>query len=72
MAELLRHEPLFPAKTELGILEMMAKLLGSPNEAIWPVCAYHDREGCLVAVAMNAFLPHQVYSCSHSGMCIVY
>ena len=38
MAELLHHQPLFPAKTELGILEQMAKLLGSPNERIWPVC----------------------------------
>lgn len=47
MAELLHHQPLFPAKTELGILEMMAKLLGSPNERIWPVCAYCQRETCL-------------------------
>ncbi len=39
MAELLKHEPLFPAKTELGILEMMARLLGNPNERIWPVSA---------------------------------
>lgn len=37
MAELLQHEPLFPARTELAILEMMVKTLGSPNERIWPV-----------------------------------
>ena len=37
MAELLQHEPLFPAKTDLAILEMMVKTLGSPNERIWPV-----------------------------------
>lgn len=37
MAELLQHEPLFPAKTELATLEMMVKTLGSPNEQIWPV-----------------------------------
>ena len=37
MAELLQHEPLFPAKTDLATLEMMVKTLGSPNEQIWPV-----------------------------------
>ena len=37
MAELLQHEPLFPAKTDLQILELMVKTLGSPNERIWPV-----------------------------------
>ena len=37
MAELLQHEPLFPAKTDMAILEMMVKTLGSPNERIWPV-----------------------------------
>ena len=37
MAELLQHEPLFPAKTDIAILEMMVKTLGSPNERIWPV-----------------------------------
>lgn len=37
MAELLKHEPLFPAKTELSVLQLMVKLLGSPNEQIWHV-----------------------------------
>ena len=37
MAELLQHEPLFPSKTELGIMGLMTKLLGNPNERIWPV-----------------------------------
>lgn len=37
MAELLQHEPLFPAKTELGVLQLVVKLLGSPSEQIWPV-----------------------------------
>jgi len=46
MAELLHHQPLFPAKTELGILELMAKLLGSPNERIWPVCPFCPRKTC--------------------------
>lgn len=36
-AELLRNEPLFPAKSELEILQYMTNLLGAPNERIWPV-----------------------------------
>ena len=51
MAELLHHQPLFPAKTELGILELMAKLLGSPNERIWPVCAFCQRKICLTLLS---------------------
>ncbi|DBA72217.1 TPA: hypothetical protein ACH3X2_010612 [Trebouxia sp. C0005] len=55
MAELLQHQPLFPAKTELGILELMAKLLGSPNERIWP--------GCAKLPGLAQFkLPHQPYN----------
>lgn len=42
MAELLRHEPLFPAKTELAVLQLMVKLLGSPSEQIWPV-SHHQQ-----------------------------
>eukprot|EP00884_Botryococcus_braunii_P007346 jgi/Botrbrau1/16612/Bobra.0068s0039.1 len=34
--ELLKHEPLFPGKTELDMLSLMASLLGAPSEAIWP------------------------------------
>jgi serine/threonine protein kinase len=36
--ELLKHEPLFPGKTEMDMLSLMATLLGAPSEAIWPVC----------------------------------
>ena len=36
LAELLRHEPLFPGKAEVDTLERIFKLLGSPNERIWP------------------------------------
>ncbi|KAK9817392.1 hypothetical protein WJX74_008301 [Apatococcus lobatus] len=36
LAELLRMEPLFPAKTELETLQLIAKLLGSPTPRIWP------------------------------------
>ena len=35
--ELLQHEPLFPGRTEVEMLERMVRLLGSPSEAIWPV-----------------------------------
>ena len=49
MAELLQHEPLFPAKTDLTTLELMVKTLGSPNEQIWPVgppCCCQLVAGC--------------------------
>ena len=35
--EMLLNEPLFPGRTEVEMLERMVRLLGSPNEAIWPV-----------------------------------
>lgn len=35
--ELLRHEVLFPASTELGMVQAFARLLGRPTAAIWPV-----------------------------------
>jgi serine/threonine protein kinase len=38
-AELLKNEPLFPAKSELETLDLMTQLLGAPNERIWPVRA---------------------------------
>jgi cyclin-dependent kinase 10 len=34
-AELLAHKPLFPAKSELALLELMIELLGTPHEGIW-------------------------------------
>ena len=37
--ELLRHEPLFPAKGEIETLELMTRLLGRPSDRIWPVRA---------------------------------
>ena len=36
LAELLRHEPLFPGKTEAHVLDLIFNLLGSPNDDIWP------------------------------------
>lgn len=34
--ELLRHKPMLPGKTELKQLQLIFKLLGTPNEKIWP------------------------------------
>ena len=48
LAELLRHEPLFPGKTEAHVLDLIFNLLGSPNDDIWPgmhTCPV--RPGCL-------------------------
>ena len=54
MGELLRHEPLFPTRTDIQTLEAMSRLLGAPNDHIWPVrriqiaqvCHYHMPLGC--------------------------
>lgn len=37
LGEFLKHEPLFPGKTEQEMLHMIATLLGTPSTAIWPV-----------------------------------
>lgn len=39
LGEFLKHEPLFPGKTEQEMLHMIATLLGTPTTAIWPVRA---------------------------------
>lgn len=36
-AELLAHKPLFQGKSEIQMIDLIIKLLGSPNETIWPV-----------------------------------
>lgn len=36
MAELLAKEPLFPGKTEVDQLDKIFRILGTPNEKIWP------------------------------------
>ncbi|CAN6464189.1 unnamed protein product [Victoria cruziana] len=36
MAELLAKEPLFPGKTETDQLDKIFRILGTPNEKIWP------------------------------------
>jgi cell division cycle 2-like len=37
-AELINKEPLFPGRSELDLLSRVFKLLGAPNERIWPGC----------------------------------
>ncbi len=39
LGEFLKHEPLFPGKTEAEMLNMIATLLGTPNASIWPQLA---------------------------------
>ena len=36
LAEFLKHDPIFPGKTEVTQLELIFNLLGAPNERIWP------------------------------------
>ncbi|KAK6624904.1 Cyclin-dependent kinase 10 [Polyplax serrata] len=36
LGEILGHRPLLPGRTELGQLELIVDLLGTPSDAIWP------------------------------------
>lgn len=36
LGELLGHRPLLPGRSELGQLELIVDLLGTPSDAIWP------------------------------------
>ncbi|KAI7896044.1 kinase-like domain-containing protein [Mucor mucedo] len=36
MGELMQHKPLLPGNTEQAQLDLIVKLLGSPNDSIWP------------------------------------
>ena len=36
MSELLLHAPLFPARSELELIDQIINTIGSPNEMIWP------------------------------------
>ena len=55
LGELLQHEPLLPGKTEVGQLELIVHLLGSPTEAIWPGLP-------ALPLAAKITLPQQPYS----------
>lgn len=37
--ELLQHKPLLPGRTDPQQLEFICKLLGTPNDRIWPGCS---------------------------------
>jgi len=53
LAELLLGRPLFPGQTEAEQLQLICRLLGSPNEKIWPGFA---------ALAPSVSLPHYPYN----------
>ncbi len=36
LGELLNHAPLMPGRTEAHQIELIVRLLGAPNDAIWP------------------------------------
>ncbi|KAK3236790.1 hypothetical protein CYMTET_53086, partial [Cymbomonas tetramitiformis] len=53
--ELLKQEPIFPGKVEAHMLELIANLLGSPNERIWP-------GGLRLPNSSTFKFPHQPYN----------
>jgi len=56
--ELLKHEPLMQGKTELDQLELIYRLLGTPNEKIWPGFSKLNRHSTL-AEQTRIFPPFQ-------------
>ena len=48
MGELLNHRPLLPGNTEMEQLQLIFKLLGAPNEKIWPGYALLGRDNSLI------------------------
>ncbi|MED6209775.1 hypothetical protein PIB30_058003 [Stylosanthes scabra] len=63
MAELLSKEPLFNGKTEFDQLDKIFKILGTPNETIWPGFSK------LPGVKVN-FVKHQLPTLGGSGLAI--
>ena len=57
VAELLLGRPLFPGQTELEQLELICRLLGTPNDKIWPSFQQYNHN------AMQ--LPHYPYNRLH-------
>lgn len=55
LSELLLHAPLFPARTELELIDMIINTIGSPNETIWP--GYSN-----LSVLKDVNLKHQPYN----------
>ncbi|KAJ1392463.1 Serine/threonine-protein kinase, active site [Sesbania bispinosa] len=63
MAELLAKEPLFNGKTEFDQLDKIFRILGTPNETIWPGFSK------LPGVKVN-FVKHQLPTLGGSGLAI--
>ncbi|PSR84780.1 Cyclin-dependent kinase [Actinidia chinensis var. chinensis] len=61
MSELLSKEPLFNGKTEFDQLDKIFRILGTPNETIWPGFSK------LPGVKVN-FIKHQLPALSDSGL----
>ncbi|KAM3582365.1 hypothetical protein VKS41_005011 [Umbelopsis sp. WA50703] len=53
--ELMKHKPLLPGNTEQKEIELIVKLLGAPNETIWPGFSK-------LPYAKSLILPQQEYS----------
>jgi len=55
LSELLLHAPLFPARSELELIDQIINTIGSPNETIWP--GYSG-----LALIKEVSLKHQPYN----------
>ena len=54
LGELLGHRPLLPGRSELGQLELIVDLLGTPSDAIWP--EFSSLPALQVTMRLNAVL----------------
>lgn len=69
LAEFLKHDPLFPGKTEVTQLELIFKLLGAPNERIWPGWSKLPNVGTtLVPEQPYNYLEHEFPNLHQSGI----
>ena len=44
LGELLAHKPLLPARSEIGQIELIIEMFGTPNDQIWPVSTFQDEK----------------------------
>lgn len=66
--ELLLNEPLFPGRTEAGMLDLIARLLGSPSERIWPGLAALPGGGSLRPTQPYNYLRQRFPRLSDEGL----
>jgi cyclin-dependent kinase 10 len=59
LGELLGHRPLLPGRSELGQLELIVDLLGTPSDAIWP--EFSSLPALQVTMGLNAVLLIAIY-----------